>query len=389
MPAELGETNNPKDLVPGNPGSLTSIYPAWRQYGDALHQAGAGLSRIDTTEGWSGPAGDAFRAKFEGQPGKWLEAGDCFHEAAAALERYATTLTWAQGQAAQAIQQWNTAEAATRQATDQHTRDEQTAGHQLPFNDPGAAGRQAAQQTLNAARAQLRSAGDGAAATIGAARDKAPEEPGFWSEVGDFFSDLGAGLANAAGTVVNAVASYGNAMIHHPLDTATTIAGAALTVVGAGGEVGGIALDATGAGAVLGVPTNIASAGVIATGMAMTAAGGGDLARHAAGDDEVEVMRTDHTGAEDEAFEPNDGFRGSEFNRDEIEEFINGHTGDSMPGMNRPSPQQVSEVLDKATPVRLPGQNAEEFVATVNGDKIRVIVNYDMPWRSTTYKIGQ
>lgn len=39
--------------------------------------------------------------------------------------------------------------------------------------------------------------------------------------------------------------------------------------------------------------------------------------------------------------------------------------------------------------VALAGQNAEEFVGTVNGEKVRVIVNYDMPWRSTSYKIGQ
>lgn len=121
----------------------------------------------------------------------------------------------------------------------------------------------------------------------------------------------------------------------------------------------------------------------------MAAAGGGELARHAAGDDRVDVIRTDHTGTGDGEFEPTEGFRSSEFSRDEIEEFINGHTGDSMPGLNKPTPQQVRQVLDKATPVRLPGQNAEEFVATVNGEKIRVIVNYDMPWRSTSYKIGQ
>jgi hypothetical protein len=57
--------------------------------------------------------------------------------------------------------------------------------------------------------------------------------------------------------------------------------------------------------------------------------------------------------------------------------------------MNRPSQHQVNEVLNKAQPQRIEGQNAEEFVHTVNGERIRVIVNYDMPWRSTAYKIGQ
>ncbi len=387
--AELGQTNNPDDLVPGDTAALTATAGAWRQYGDALNEAGTGLQRIETTQGWAGPAGDAFRAKFQGQPSQWLQAGGCFEDAAAALERYASALQWAQAQAADAIGQWNRGQAATQQAQQVHEQNEKAAGQSLPFTDPGAAQRQAAQNTLDAARTQLDSAGNAAAAAIGTARDKAPAQPGFWSEVGDFFSGLGADAANIAGTAVNSFASFGNAVLQNPGDTLTMIAGAGLTMLGAGGEVGGVALDATGIGALIGVPVNVVSAGAIATGVAMAAAGGGDLARHAAGDDRTQVMRTDHTGASDGEFEPTEGFRGSDFSRDEIEEFINGHTGDSMPGMNRPTPAQVSQVLDQATPTPLTGQHAEEFVATVNGDKIRVIVNYDMPWRSTTYKIGQ
>lgn len=96
----------------------------------------------------------------------------------------------------------------------------------------------------------------------------------------------------------------------------------------------------------------------------MVAACGEGLARNASGDDRVQVMRTDHTCVSDGEFEPTDGFRGSGFSRNEIEQFINGHTGDSMAGMNRPTPAQVSQVLDQATPTPITGQNAEEFVAT-------------------------
>jgi hypothetical protein len=169
--------------------------------------------------------------------------------------------------------------------------------------------------------------------------------------------------------------------------TASSVAG--LMVLGGGGEVGGALLDATGIGAVVGVPANVVSAGVIATGGAIAAAGVGDLAMHAARDDRVEPMRTDHTGTGGGEYEPTDGFRGREYSRDEIEQFINGRTGDGNPAMNRPTERQVSQALDKATPVKLEGQNAEQFDATVNGERIRVIVNYDMPWRSTSYKIGQ
>jgi len=59
-------------------------------------------------------------------------------------------------------------------------------------------------------------------------------------------------------------------------------------VLGAGGEVGGFALDLTGIGAVAGVPIGVVSAGVIvvgatvaSTGMLAMAETGGDISRDA------------------------------------------------------------------------------------------------------------
>jgi hypothetical protein len=49
-------------------------------------------------------------------------------------------------------------------------------------------------------------------------------------------------------------------------DLTAAFQGAGETVVGTGGEIAGLALDATGAGALNGVPTNVVSAGVIAQG---------------------------------------------------------------------------------------------------------------------------
>ncbi|NJO60542.1 MAG: DUF4157 domain-containing protein [Richelia sp. RM2_1_2] len=54
--------------------------------------------------------------------------------------------------------------------------------------------------------------------------------------------------------------------------------GVAQTVVGAGGEVIGIGLDATGGGAIAGVPLNVASAAVAANGVTSTIAGVGTIA---------------------------------------------------------------------------------------------------------------
>ncbi|MEV4734900.1 hypothetical protein [Saccharopolyspora sp. NPDC049426] len=65
----------------------------------------------------------------------------------------------------------------------------------------------------------------------------------------------GEAIGNAAGTAVNGLASLGNAAIHHPEMVLGLAGGAALTAVSAAGVV----LDATGAGAVAGVPLNVVS----------------------------------------------------------------------------------------------------------------------------------
>lgn len=388
MGARLGETGDPTQLVPGRAAAVADAVTSLARYRDVLHQAGSGLSRINDG-GWTGEAADAFRARFHGQPEAWVTAGDCFGRAAAALDDYARILTWAQGQAAQAIVTWNHGTEITDQAWAQHQQAVQQTGQAMPFVDPGAAQRASADSALQDARRQLQAAGDTAERTIATARDLAPEKPGFWSGAGDLAGDFVDGAANLGGHLINGVASVGNAMVNHPGDLAVTAAGIGLMVLGAGGEVGGVALDVTVVGAAPGVALNVGSAAVIATGGTMAAAGMGSIIMHSVTDDSIDPVNTDR-GASDEAeFESTEGFRNSEFSRDEIEQFINGHTGDSLPGSRRPTPQEVGQVLDEATPVRMPGQNAEEFVATVNGEKIRVIVNYDVPWRSTSYRIGE
>lgn len=303
MSAELGKTQDPKALIPGDAGAIHRAAGNLTAYGDALQNAGQGLTRIDTTQGWSGPAADAFRAVFHGQPGKWLDAGDAFHTASAAVNTYADTLAWAQQQAADAVRQWNAGQAATNAAIAAHQQavEQAQAGAMasgsfpvpmLPFTDPGAAQRAAAQDTLDRARNQPNSAGNTAADTVGQARDKAPQKPGFWSKVGNAFSSFGHGVVNIGEHAADDVASAGNAIIHHPGDVLSILGGAGLTTISAAGEGGGLALDATGAGAVAGVPLNAVSAAGVASGVGLIGVGVGNLAQHAAGDDRVQVMQT-------------------------------------------------------------------------------------------------
>jgi hypothetical protein len=310
--AELGQTNDPKALIPGDVGAVADTMWQLRTYGDSLYEAGTGLQRVDTTAGWSGPASDAFRKVFQGQPGKWTQAGDCFHAAANALDTYDSTLQWAQQQAADAINLWNQGQAATAAAKADHDRavaqaqqqaQERTAAGtpttapNIPFVDPGEAKRQAAQQMLQRAQAQLKSAGDTAEAAVGKARDQAPPKPGFWSRLGTdisgFFDAAGHDLEVVGADAVNGVASLGNAMINHPGDVAGALGGIGLTVVSGFGDAAGGVLDATGVGAIVGVPVNALSTAGVITGAGITTAAVGDLMHHAMSDDQVSPMKVD------------------------------------------------------------------------------------------------
>ncbi|MDQ0908822.1 hypothetical protein QFZ22_004807 [Streptomyces canus] len=302
MAAGLGETSDPRELVPGAPDALTTTAQSLLAYGDVLIEAGEGLAKIDTENGWSGDAADAFRDRFHGQPARWVEAGNNFHAAANALYDYIAALRAGQQRAGEAITRYARGQSATataKNAHDQQVDEARGKGDttEIPFNDPGEADRAAARGTLETARGNVDSAGHTAAALVKKATEAAPERPGFWSKVGDFFGDVGEDLLDGGKTVVNDLASFGNAMVQHPGDSAAMLGGMLLAGVSAGGEGLGVALDATGVGAVAGVPLNVVSAAGIATGVGLAGAGAVDLAQHATNDSKVEPLRMNSEGS--------------------------------------------------------------------------------------------
>lgn len=86
---------------------------------------------------------------------------------------------------------------------------------------------------------------------------------------------------NALADVVNAGASFGNAMLNNPLDTLGMIGGAAVMVGGATLEIPGTLLDATGVGAIAGVPVNAAGVAMMAGGATLAGGSAIDLAHQA------------------------------------------------------------------------------------------------------------
>lgn len=95
MVMQLGETSDPAGLIPGDAGEIAKVAGRLHNYAALLTEAGNGLQSIDTESGWKGVAGDAFRARFHGQPEAWLDAGSCFSSAAKALDDYVLVLSWA------------------------------------------------------------------------------------------------------------------------------------------------------------------------------------------------------------------------------------------------------------------------------------------------------
>jgi hypothetical protein len=101
---------------------------------------------------------------------------------------------------------------------------------------------------------------------------------------------------NGAIDFINGFASVGNAIVNNPGFLVDILGGAGLVVLGAGGELGGFALDSTGAGAVAGIPLNIVSAGAITGGAALVGAGVIGLANEAAGASKAEPLKRDSAG---------------------------------------------------------------------------------------------
>ncbi|WP_258349008.1 putative T7SS-secreted protein [Saccharopolyspora gregorii] len=226
MAAELGQARDPKALIPGDPDALNGTVEKFTIFGAALIAAGEGMRDI-TVSGWSGSAADKFLALYQVEPLRWLTCGDAFNDAASALITYSDALRWAQGKAADAVAMWDEAQASTDAARAEHARALDhvareaaargvPAGPQPPFEDPGAEQRAAAIDLLNRARTDLHSAGDLAASAIAAARDHAPDKPGWFGQMLGMVEDFAYDMRDGANESLDATLSFAASLAQDP-----------------------------------------------------------------------------------------------------------------------------------------------------------------------------
>ncbi|MBO0840431.1 MAG: hypothetical protein J2O49_06405 [Sciscionella sp.] len=109
---ELGETDDPKELIPGDPAAIEGFVQTLTEHGSRTESVGSRLGTVRTGD-WSGPAADAFHTSFAPQPSNWYRVSDALHASAGSLSGYASTLRWAQTEASQAVALWKKAQAAT------------------------------------------------------------------------------------------------------------------------------------------------------------------------------------------------------------------------------------------------------------------------------------
>lgn len=85
----------------------------------------------------------------------------------------------------------------------------------------------------------------------------------------------------AVADVVNTAATYGNTALHNPLDAAAMVVGAGMIAQGTTLFGGGVVADATGVGAIVGIPANVVGAAEVAAGAGIAGAGALDLTQDA------------------------------------------------------------------------------------------------------------
>ncbi|WP_405958931.1 RHS repeat protein [Streptomyces sp. NBC_00868] len=183
---ELGQSDDPKQLVHGSASTLRTTAGHLSDFHAAFTRTGEGLKKLGT-DGIKGAAADAFRDSVQEKAPRWFAAAAAFEAAAGAVGRFADTVTWAQGQAKEAIDEYKAAVKLSENAHaayDTWVKDYESAvkaqqdplpARPMGFTDPGTDGIESARQKLAEARRQRDDVAHSVAQALEKARDAAPK----------------------------------------------------------------------------------------------------------------------------------------------------------------------------------------------------------------------
>ncbi|MCY0946707.1 putative T7SS-secreted protein [Streptomyces antarcticus] len=229
---ELGQTEDPKRLVYGSVSKIRAQVSHLNDFKSSFDKVGNGLKGMGEPDGLKGRAAEAFRESVAKEPPRWFKAAEAFGKAADAMGRFAETVEWAQGQAKEALEEYNRAKKVSTDAHTAHNKLVDTYNNALKvkqdplpprpsesFTDPGTAIATAAQDKLDTARKQRNDVAETVRSAVRAARDAAPSKPSYAKQLGDGMDYLDLAKTHLTGGVIKGTAGIVNfARALNPMD---------------------------------------------------------------------------------------------------------------------------------------------------------------------------
>ena len=201
---ELGETEDPKELVPGNVEQIEANVTRLTSEHTRISGRFDSLKAVRVPD-WTGVAQESWEVSYDAEVERWKKYLKHIEETRDAIKTYSGSVTAAQTKAQQAIDKWNKGEAATKQAVtdyneavdnyNEHVCDPIPVNgppvirpaHPGVFVDPGQSIRDEAEEILDGARDDLETAGEDAVGklqNVDGAKTEAQYD--FWGVDADF-----------------------------------------------------------------------------------------------------------------------------------------------------------------------------------------------------------
>lgn len=186
---ELGQTQDPQQLIPGKPAHVDANVTALGEQHTLIGEKYDAVRAV-SIPGWTGLTAYSYEDAVDRELEKWKAFLTLLEKAKSALSTYSGALTSAQSQAQVAIDRWNEGERATQDALTRHNAAVDAYNDAIcaptpaaspfgppvpvmrpappgPFVDPGEAIREEAQAILTTARQSLEDAGQTALVALG------------------------------------------------------------------------------------------------------------------------------------------------------------------------------------------------------------------------------